>query len=30
MSDPGWPAAQLEQLRPYLTTVAYNMLGSVS
>ena len=30
MSEPGWPAAQLEQLRPYLTTVAYNMLGSVS
>ncbi len=30
MSEPGGLAAQLEHWRPYLTTVAYNMLGSVS
>jgi RNA polymerase sigma factor (sigma-70 family) len=30
MAEPDWLAGQFECLRPYLATVAYNMLGSVS
>ena len=30
MAEPDWLAGQFERLRPYLATVAYNMLGSVS
>jgi hypothetical protein len=30
MAEPDWLASQFERLRPYLATVADNMLGSVS